>query len=566
MASKIGRNARCPCGSGAKYKKCCLAKDEAERRQHTAARPSRAPADELAADEVQAALRSVVSAVDAVVQGDRAHLSHACYELGLDPVAFASAGDVHLLLLYIAFGGGYLLDAWELEQEILGELCDDSFAADLYEYCAAAAPAVWHLRCDADGHVAAGHAFGPLAAHTLPVALIGPPSAWQAGERFVVGHLLHHRGVDFLLIIGLLRHELVGELTASARALLMSGDLEVPDDLWDELGPSPAQATLDPDRRMRARWRRHSWHPVLGRAPTDPGRVAQALAEWLVEAGAEGELVETARGPRLVGPVRAVVAAGTPVGLRDLAQCVEALAAEDVRWRAGGEGDPAEVTRLAEAILEQLGTDREGRVAAFDEAAALRRPVVGLLLDADHPVHAEVGGAGTIGRALEWAVRGNGGTGDQVRAAWDVYRGELRWLALGERAAYSRGTWRDYDPSIAALELVFDPRLRAMPVAALGLSNGGAGRLRRALTELGVGGPAAPPLAALPGSAQVLLGCRGFGEGTFHEVTRRMAELLGSWRERLAGVPLEPPTRGPRDEAAAQALADGLDELAGLFG
>lgn len=29
---KIGRNAPCPCGSGKKYKKCCLAKDEAERR------------------------------------------------------------------------------------------------------------------------------------------------------------------------------------------------------------------------------------------------------------------------------------------------------------------------------------------------------------------------------------------------------------------------------------------------------------------------------------------------------------------------------------------------------
>jgi hypothetical protein len=29
---KIGRNERCPCGSGAKYKRCCLAKDEAERR------------------------------------------------------------------------------------------------------------------------------------------------------------------------------------------------------------------------------------------------------------------------------------------------------------------------------------------------------------------------------------------------------------------------------------------------------------------------------------------------------------------------------------------------------
>jgi len=31
MAPKIGRNAPCPCGSGAKYKKCCLSQIEAAR-------------------------------------------------------------------------------------------------------------------------------------------------------------------------------------------------------------------------------------------------------------------------------------------------------------------------------------------------------------------------------------------------------------------------------------------------------------------------------------------------------------------------------------------------------
>ena len=28
--SKISRNAQCPCGSGKKYKKCCLSKDQAK--------------------------------------------------------------------------------------------------------------------------------------------------------------------------------------------------------------------------------------------------------------------------------------------------------------------------------------------------------------------------------------------------------------------------------------------------------------------------------------------------------------------------------------------------------
>ena len=39
--AKIGRNDPCPCGSGKKYKQCCLARDEAAAR---AARPAASPA------------------------------------------------------------------------------------------------------------------------------------------------------------------------------------------------------------------------------------------------------------------------------------------------------------------------------------------------------------------------------------------------------------------------------------------------------------------------------------------------------------------------------------------
>jgi len=50
--AKPGRNDPCPCGSGQKYKKCCLAKDEAvEREQHAKAEAERA---EYAAAQRQA--------------------------------------------------------------------------------------------------------------------------------------------------------------------------------------------------------------------------------------------------------------------------------------------------------------------------------------------------------------------------------------------------------------------------------------------------------------------------------------------------------------------------------
>jgi SEC-C motif len=38
--AKAGRNDPCPCGSGKKYKRCCLEKDEATARALAAATPS----------------------------------------------------------------------------------------------------------------------------------------------------------------------------------------------------------------------------------------------------------------------------------------------------------------------------------------------------------------------------------------------------------------------------------------------------------------------------------------------------------------------------------------------
>ena len=39
--AKIGRNDLCPCGSGKKYKRCCMARDEAASREKLAAADGR---------------------------------------------------------------------------------------------------------------------------------------------------------------------------------------------------------------------------------------------------------------------------------------------------------------------------------------------------------------------------------------------------------------------------------------------------------------------------------------------------------------------------------------------
>jgi tetratricopeptide (TPR) repeat protein len=61
---KVGRNGPCPCGSGKKYKRCCLDKDQAfEREALTAARQARH--DDERYDELADASNAVLDLVDA---------------------------------------------------------------------------------------------------------------------------------------------------------------------------------------------------------------------------------------------------------------------------------------------------------------------------------------------------------------------------------------------------------------------------------------------------------------------------------------------------------------------
>jgi len=69
--AKPGRNDRCPCGSGKKYKACCLTKDEAAERQELAkaqvARDERAAEKHQSLREVREALVAKLSGAETVV-------------------------------------------------------------------------------------------------------------------------------------------------------------------------------------------------------------------------------------------------------------------------------------------------------------------------------------------------------------------------------------------------------------------------------------------------------------------------------------------------------------------
>ena len=78
--AKIGRNDPCPCGSGQKYKRCCLPRDEAAAAAERAAAPepavetTAAPFDRLAADDgLDEASNIVIDLIDAGRLDDAEH-------------------------------------------------------------------------------------------------------------------------------------------------------------------------------------------------------------------------------------------------------------------------------------------------------------------------------------------------------------------------------------------------------------------------------------------------------------------------------------------------------------
>ncbi len=69
--SKPGRNDLCPCGSGKKYKKCCLPRDEAKAR-------SAIPAPSLVETDLDSLSNSVL---DFIASGDLKRAEDACQQL-----------------------------------------------------------------------------------------------------------------------------------------------------------------------------------------------------------------------------------------------------------------------------------------------------------------------------------------------------------------------------------------------------------------------------------------------------------------------------------------------------
>ena len=128
--AKPGRNDRCPCGSGKKYKQCCLMKDEAAEREQAAAaqagRDERATAKRLEVQQFKAEITASLSRDDDEDELDT--LSNALIRLIRDgklDEADAAARDLQVRFPEVP-------DGWERLGAVHEARGDNRRAADCY--------------------------------------------------------------------------------------------------------------------------------------------------------------------------------------------------------------------------------------------------------------------------------------------------------------------------------------------------------------------------------------------------------------------------------------------------
>ena len=130
--AKPGRNDRCPCGSGKKYKSCCLTKDEATERERLAmaqaARDERAAEKHQSLREARASMLAGLAAVDGDFDDDPTEASNAVIDLIRDgKLDEAEAAARDLLVRYPQVPDGW--DRLGMVHEKRGE---NRPAADCY--------------------------------------------------------------------------------------------------------------------------------------------------------------------------------------------------------------------------------------------------------------------------------------------------------------------------------------------------------------------------------------------------------------------------------------------------
>jgi hypothetical protein len=605
--AKVGRNEPCPCGSGKKYKKCCLAKDEGEAgsgwrwpssRDRSRPEPKRRDPEpprhgpektpDRSTQETLKLLDDIFNTGWSTLLTTEYFLTHdVIRSLGYAPeeVLYHRRDVGELIVRYFMLGGTILTPQQAVAQTEVKvrlatkarKLCDTLLAAPFGLYRVVADAARDELEIyDAlrDGPPV----FVDSAIHTAKHA---PRFAGDRAEG-VVGWRFEHEQRRYLLVLGQLGKDgtkLLEDLSAEWPATDRHASAEVIGDILSAL--------VDPrfEHRRIARSRK-------GSSRLRAGRSGEALVEEAVRDathdllrqlhGSNGEpitLTGRAGSIRQVRRFRERVAGAESSEERAaLVDFVRRLRDELVTdtIKSVGRNGPVDA-KLCERqvplvrVLAVFGLRPDGTIERLAEEDLARGPSALLLVPDDHAVWAAVHRSAPIGAARRWvAEHPETEASAEVEAAWRRYLTEQRWLATFRSAEGTdvgvRLTPR-YGELLHVFQALFDPAVREAPLDELDLGKGGLTRLTKAMTWMGRKIPADGRFRVrdLPDDEPRLLCAKGYGYATHDRLVDALALLASQWRPRRAGIDPATLDRAPRDGAVREILKEGLDELAVLF-
>ena len=547
MGSDVGRNDPCPCGSGRKYKRCCL------RKKKEALPP---PAQRLTEVDFEARIDEIVQSCNEIqdvalrVDDALAAKNRGPRETVLDEFGFTASALDDPVVEGIVEAFAYFGPTYERASEsalvhklIRSEL--SAAARRIYEQLTTQPLQAWciHPSVELGGRV--HPLFGPGQDEWFDYYGLLIPYFVSDDSLGYVGIPIEWKGVTVILITAAIDSQLLTTLEYVADDIRENTPDGFAREFEEELVFELIDHHVPPDFDDRSS-NSFSWRPIYRPTPTE-------LFYDILE-----ELIAAADGA--YHSVMAYLA--NRITPDDIAAFGDALenAYESVLQRHSDFDDLRRDLPL-KTVRENLMPHEERHAALIEELKG--HPVGVLLLDDDVLADSGLSAHAPISKALQLG----GATGDTVVSSWRRYAAEQLWLQMV--ADEEDGQLALRSPKISVLTLlpgVVDEAYEATPIARLPMASGAKKRLLRCLEDEYQIAAEELRISDLPKFDSMIYDVPGIGDRTMERFKLGLVQWVRDWRWETATLDRQMHVVPRLTEEARAEIGEGLDELENLFG
>ncbi|MEW6368465.1 MAG: SEC-C metal-binding domain-containing protein [Acidobacteriota bacterium] len=573
-SQKLGRNDPCPCGSGKKYKKCCIGKpgDPAGRSGIEAPSSSPAPFVDYA-HELHESLDEILRAGTGVIRrrGEDC-VDELCRALGLDAARVERTVGSRLPALYSYLGSELLTPAQERVRQSVGRQLYYHESRALYRQLLRTPLKLWNVQLG-PGWTSARAELGPCS-NVLERVSAALSIGQNVAGAWLAGWILTYGGQRFFVCMSQLQGDGIGRVLRASQRVSAASD----DEFWGALAGDMLRALVDPSGRMTTR--APSQTKVTPAGPEDfiqryyGQMVHEQVATQIAEAWHRPIRISVKRRDRReIRWFREEVARAVTAEQRQRLIETARLVLEAALRNASRPELSFDLMTQCDVglVLAPFGVREDGSLAHLDEDVLVRRPAALLALADDHPIWADLHSSVPVRSVLAWARdRSNTTRASSVEKAYALYLAEERWLATFRPIAAEKMQLR-FGPTLAvvlhALLELFHPDVPDAPLNTIELGSGGFVRLCHAIER--VRGESRRRdewrVRDLPQNASALLHGPGYGQITHARLLTGLLAHAETWRARRAGLDPAAIDRQEAPSPAREALREGLEELASLF-